>query len=234
MLLGATAAGAVLSGCRAAAPPATGGPSGSWNPFVRCGRPIVATIEQIIGTNQSDCSPPGAALPDWADMGRYQSAPFWNGTVPGDFRTNYGTVNDSDKDCLTCPCVGVHGRPIFVQVNGVVLTNPLLSDDGDTSFKVHTPGVMGNVFMHEIGCEISQSWKAASRLPSSAVPTYDATEMLDQYANELVDVQGLVFADLSKFVNEPPCTRHSNSVWEIHPVTGWRLHLPGLNWNSAT
>ncbi len=224
MLLGATVAGAVLCDCKASAPPATGGSTGSWNPFVPCGRPIIVSIEQIIGTNQTDCSPPGAALPDWADMDRYQSAPFWNGMVPGDFRTNYGSVNDSDKDCLNCPCVGVHGRPIFVQVDGVMVTDPVLSDDGDTSFKVSTPGVMGNVFMHQIGCEISHSWKTAGRLPSSAMPTYDATEMLHQYVGELVDVQGLVFADLSKFVNEPPCTRHSNSVWEIHPVTGWRLH----------
>jgi hypothetical protein len=225
-LVGATFVGAILSGCTSASrrvPTGTEGATGSWNPFVRCGHPIVATIEQVIGTNQSDCSPPGAALPDWADMSRYQSAPFWNGPVPGDFRTNYGTIRDSGKNCLDCPCVGVHGRPIFVQINGVVLTDPELADDGDTTFNIHTPAMNGNVFMHQIHCEISQSWKAANRLPSSAMSTSDPSEML-RHLGELIDVQGLVFADLSKAVNEGVCSGHSNSVWELHPLTAWRLH----------
>jgi hypothetical protein len=215
--------GAVLAACRPANRP---GPLR--NPsFTKCGAPVLATIEQIIGTNTSDCTPPGAALPDWADMQNYQSPPFWNGTVPGDFRTNYGSVEHSDKNCSDCPCTGVNGRPIFVQVNGVVLTDPTPADDGDTTFNIHTPGTDAvDLFMHEIHCEISQSWKAAGLLPTRAMPSFDAAAMAEQYAGRLIDVQGLVFADLSKVLNRGLCGGHSNSVWEIHPVTAWRLH-PG-------
>ena len=220
-LIGLTAGAAILADCSAFGHPTEH--LESWNPFVRCGRPIVTTIEQIIGTNTSDCSQPGAALPDWADMHRYQSAPFWNGTVPGDFRTNYGTEQTSDKDCLDCPCIGVHGKPIFVEVDGVVLTDVELADDGDTTFNVHTPGITGNVYLHQIHCEISSSWKDAGHLPEAAMPTSDPDEMARSVGRQ-IDVQGLVFADLSKPVEQDLCTGHANSVWELHPLTAWRLH----------
>jgi hypothetical protein len=134
-------------------------------------------------------------------------------------------VNDSDKNCNECPCTGVHGRPIFVQLEGVVLSVPDLADDGDTTFDVRTLGTAENPFMHQIHCEISQQWKESKKLPLQAMPTYDASEML-KYVGKQVDVQGLVFADLSKVLADGGlCSgEHSNSVWEIHPVTAWRPH----------
>jgi hypothetical protein len=117
----------------------------------------------------------------------------------------------------------VSGRPIFVRVNGVVLSEAELAGDGDTGFKIRTPGSDTTDFMHEMHCEISQSWKEAGMLTTAAMPTFDPTEMAGQYAGKLIDVQGLVFADLSKVPNVGLCAGHSNSVWEIHPVTAWRL-----------
>jgi len=223
-LLGVAICGQVLSACTSSRPQGAPARLVSWNSFVACSGPIRATIEQIIGTNENRCSPPGAAVPDWADMSNYQPPPYWNGTVPGDFRTNYGNVSDSDKNCNECPCTGVHGRPIFVQIDGVVLSQPDLADDGDTTFDVRTLGSAGNPFMHQIHCEISQQWKESHKLPTAAMPTYDASEMT-RYVGEQVDVQGLVFADLSKVTADGGiCSGHSNSVWEIHPVTAWRPH----------
>ncbi len=202
----------------------------SWNPhFTGCGAPIVTMIEQVIGTVANSCSPPGAAVPDWADMNKLQPPPYWNGAF-GDFRTNYGSVNTTAKSCLEgCPCVGVHGHRIFVEIDGVVLNNAAAADDGDTGFNVQTRDTPPGDFMHQIHCEISSSWKKAGWLPTAAMPSYDATVMKNDYAGTLIDVQGLVFADLSKVPNKGVCSSHLHSVWEIHPVTAWRPHsLLGL------
>src|SRR5438105_361559 len=213
--------------------------SGSWNPNVSCSSPWIVRVTDITDNmtgssslsnsifNPGITSPVGTAK-RWLSPGN--TPPGWISPGPACTITNsHGTV------------------ALFVEIDGVKRAS-LVNEDCtgtydavngggsnggsycDSTFNFYDPAVLPNYSTSctstsdptcygRIHSEIDHDWKAAKYCGASTTCD-DAALNSQTTTSSLIDFQGFIYWDPGN-LNQ---AWHSFSGWEIHPLTGWRVH----------
>src|SRR2546427_5362210 len=209
--------------------------SGSWNARVPCSSPWIVRITDITANMSGSASQtssifnPGSPNKRWLTPG--STPPGWVSPGPPCTVTNsHGTV------------------AVFVEIDGVKregivnedctgsydAINGGISNGGsycDSTFNIFDPAVVPNfsnsctsssdpTCYGRIHSEIDHDWKAAGYCGTGT--TCDPSTLASQtsYASTKIDVQGFVYWDPGHL----SAGYHNYNGWEIHPLTGWRLH----------
>src|SRR2546425_1895555 len=213
--------------------------SGSWNPKVPCSSPWIVRVTDITDnmTGSSSLSNsifnPGITSP-------VGTAKRW--LTPG--ATPPGWVSPGPP----CTITNSHGTvAMFVEIDGVKRAS-LVNEDCtgsydavnggssnggsycDSTFNFYDPAVVPNYSTSctsssdpscygRIHSEIDHDWKAAKYCGASTTCD-DAALNSQTTTSTLIDFQGFIYWDPGN-LNQ---AWHSFSGWEIHPLTGWRVH----------
>ena len=171
----------------------------SWNPSVTC-QPALVTVRNVLGSQVN--SNGGATF-----------AGGWNASIP-------------DKRSINPPCT-INAQPMFVEIHNVVLVDFSPADEcGDPGYSPPVPSAYcdstgtiedqndhtsgSNYYMVRIHIENDMNWK------------YHNIAGPDAPLGVAIDIQGFVYWDPGHLSD----SWHSNSGWELHPFTAWRLSGP--------
>jgi len=213
--------------------------SGSWNPKVPCSSPWIVRVTDITNnmTGSSSLSNsifnPGITSP-------VGTAKRW--LTPGNTPSGWTSPGPP------CTITNSHGIvAMFVEIDGVKRAS-LVNEDCtgtydavngggsnggsycDSTFNFYDPGVVPNYSTSctsasdpscygRIHSEIDHDWKAAKYCGASTTCD-DAALSSQTTTSSLIDFQGFIYWDPGN-LNQ---AWHSFSGWEIHPLTGWRVH----------
>jgi uncharacterized membrane protein len=237
ILLSSTA-GMISYQASASAPQFPVGP-GSWNARVPCSSPWIVRITDITDNKTGSASQtsslfnPGITSP-------VGSAKRW--LTPGSTPT--GWVSPGPP----CTITNSNGKiAVFVQIDGVRrggvtdedcagrydLVNGGTSNGGyycDSTFNIYDPSVVPDYSTScssssdptcygRIHVEIDRDWKAAKYCGTSTTCD-NATLRSQTTTSTLLDVQGFIYWDPDHLTTQ----WHNFNGWEIHTLTGWRLH----------
>jgi hypothetical protein len=213
--------------------------SGSWNPKVSCSSPWIVRVTDIT-VNMTGSSSLSNSMFNPGITSPVGTAKRW--LTPGS--TPSGWVSPGPP----CTITNSHGEvAMFVEIDGVKRVS-LVNEDCtgsydavnggssnggsycDSTFNFYDPVVLPNYSTSctsasdptcygRIHSEIDHDWKAAKYCGASTTCD-DAALNSQTTTSTLIDFQGFLYWDPGN-LNQ---AWHSFSGWEIHPLTGWRVH----------
>src|SRR5712692_505598 len=213
--------------------------SGSWNPHVPCSSPWIVRVTDITD-NMTGSSSLSSSIFNPGITSPVGTAKRW--LTAGNTPTGWTSPGPS------CTITNSHGTvALFVEIDGVKRVS-LVNEDCtgtydavngggsnggsycDSTFNFYDPGVVPNYSTSctstsdptcygRIHSEIDHDWKAAKYCGASTTCD-DAALSSQTTTSSLIDFQGFIYWDPGN-LNQ---AWHSFNGWEIHPLTGWRVH----------
>src|SRR6267378_2696505 len=213
--------------------------SGSWNPKVPCSSPWIVRVTDITD-NMTGSSSLSSSIFNPGITSPVGTAKRW--LTPGNTPSGWTSPGPP------CTITNSHGTvAMFVEIDGVKRVN-LVNEDCtgtydavngggsnggsycDSTFNFYDPAVVPNYSTSctsasdptcygRIHSEIDHDWKAAKYCGASTTCD-DAALSSQTTTSSLIDFQGFIYWDPGN-LNQ---AWHSFSGWEIHPLTGWRVH----------
>ena len=132
------------------------------------------------------------------------------GTTFEDSSTSYDPTNGG----------GSYGGPTVNDFTFNVYDPAIVSNYGTSCTTAKDPTCYGRIHL-----EIDHDWQAAKYCASGTACDPNALSSQTTSGVTLIDFQGFVYWD----GNNANSASHSFSGWELHPLTGWRIHQSTLN-----
>ena len=221
---------------------------GSWNSNVSC-TPTSVRITDITanqtGTASFNASPFSPGITTTVSGG---DAKRW--LTPGPTPAGWHSPGPA------CTIANNFGKQqgVFVEIDGAQRADATFEDSSTTydatngggsyggatvndfTFNIYDPAIVSNydtscttakdpTCYGRIHMEIDHDWQAAKYCASSTACDPNALNSQTTQGVTLIDFQGFVYWD----GNNANSASHSFSGWELHPLTGWRIHQSGLN-----
>src|SRR3989441_16786 len=214
--------------------------STSWNTRVPC-TPLIVRITDITANRTGSAS-----------FSASQFTPGITTSVSGGDAKRWLTQGPTPSGWVAPgpPCTVTNSKgtvSVFVEIDGVERDSVVTEDSAssydatnggtshpityDSTFNIFDPAVVPNfsnsctsssdpTCYGRIHSEIDHDWKAAGYCGTGT--TCDPSTLASQtsYASTKIDVQGFVYWDPGHL----SAGYHNYNGWEIHPLTGWRLH----------
>jgi len=220
---------------------------GSWNSNVNC-TPTTVRISDITanqtGTTSFNTSPFSPGITTTVSGG---DAKRW--LTPGPTPSGW---NSPGPACTITNNLGKQ-QGVFVEIDGVKRSGAVFEDSStiydptngagrygatfnDFTFNIYDPAVVSNygtsctsagdsTCYGRIHLEIDHDWQAAKYCAAGTACDPNALSSQTTESTTLIDFQGFVYWD----PNNVNTASHSFSGWELHPLTGWRIHQASLN-----
>jgi len=115
---------------------------------------------------------------------------------------------------------GSYGGPTFNDFTFNIYDPAIVSNYGTSCTTAKDPTCYGRIHL-----EIDHDWQAAKYCGSGTACDPNALNSQTTQGVTLIDFQGFVYWD----GNNANSASHSFSGWELHPLTGWRVHQSALN-----
>src|SRR3989442_892716 len=221
---------------------------GSWNSNVSC-TPMTVRITDITanqsGTTSFNAGPFSPGITTTVSGG---DAKRW--LTPGPTPSGWHSPGPA------CTITNNFGKQqgVFVEIDGVKRASAVFEDSStsydptngggsyggptvnDFTFNVYAPAIVSNygtscttakdpTCYGRIHLEIDHDWQAAKYCGSGTACDPNALNSQTTQGVTLIDFQGFVYWD----GNNANSASHSFSGWELHPLTGWRIHQSTLN-----
>ncbi len=221
---------------------------GAWNPDVSC-TPTTVRITDITanqtGTSSFNASPFSPGITTTVSGG---DAKRW--LTPGPTPSGWHSPGPA------CTITNNFGKQqgVFVEIDGVKRASAVFEDSStsydptngggsyggatvnDFTFNIYDPAIVSNygtscttakdpTCYGRIHLEIDHDWQAAKYCASGTACDPNALSSQTTSGVTLIDFQGFVYWD----GNNANSASHSFSGWELHPLTGWRIHQSTLN-----
>jgi len=221
---------------------------GAWNPGVSC-TPTTVRITDITanqtGTSSFNANPFSPGITTTVSGG---DAKRW--LTPGPTPSGWHSPGPA------CTITNNFGKQqgVFVEIDGVKRASAVFEDSStsydptngggsyggpifnDFTFNIYDPAIVSNygtscTTAKDLTCygrihlEIDHDWQAAKYCGSGTACDPNALNSQTTQGVTLIDFQGFVYWD----GNNANSASHSFSGWELHPLTGWRIHQSTLN-----
>src|SRR2546427_2477601 len=221
---------------------------GAWNPGVSC-TPTTVRITDITanqtGTSSFNANPFSPGITTTVGGG---DAKRW--LTPGPTTSGWHSPGPA------CTITNNFGKQqgVFVEIDGVKRASAVFEDSStsydptngggsyggpifnDFTFNIYDPAIVSNygtscTTAKDLTCygrihlEIDHDWQAAKYCGSGTACDPNALNSQTTQGVTLIDFQGFVYWD----GNNANSASHSFSGWELHPLTGWRIHQSTLN-----
>jgi len=221
---------------------------GAWNSNVSC-TPTTVRITDITanqtGTASFNASPFSPGITTTVSGG---DAKRW--LTPGPTPSGWHSPGPA------CTITNNFGKQqgVFVEIDGVKRASAVFEDSStsydptngggsyggptlnDFTFNIYDPAIVSNygtscttakdpTCYGRIHLEIDHDWQAAKYCGSGTACDPNALNSQTTQGVTLIDFQGFMYWD----GNNANSASHSFSGWELHPLTGWRVHQSALN-----